>query len=91
MQGRMGRPQLQRYYLLFASKFTGNLPADCLVCKSDDACANFPIGGDFMRDEDETVSNMTCYKGGITVNRNFQMCDVTSKMLLEQFIPAIAD
>ena len=26
---------------------------------------------------------MTCYKGGLTVNNNYQMCDVTNKKILE--------
>ena len=29
-------------------------------------------------DDDGTVANMTCYKGGQTVFNNHQMCDVTS-------------
>lgn len=40
-----------------------------VVCTSDDACnAMLPTG-----------SGGVCYKGGVTVKENHQMCDVTSK------------
>ena len=73
---------------------TGFLRTDIpAVCKNDDSCAGFPVSReikDMLKemkglssnesdDEDEgTVANMTCYKGGQTVFNNHQMCDVTS-------------
>jgi hypothetical protein len=61
---------------------------NCNVCETDAACANFPLrggpDGELLAriadtDVDVPVANMTCYKGGVTVEENFQMCDVTSK------------
>ena len=51
------------------------------VCKNDQACGGFRPstrpGDGSQGDQDE--SDMTCYKGGLAVEENFQMCDVTSK------------
>lgn len=47
---------------------------NCNVCQTDDACnAMMPenAGG-------------VCYKRGVTVNQNFQMCDVTNRKILDQ-------
>jgi ABC-type multidrug transport system ATPase subunit len=33
--------------------------------------------------DDETVANMTCYKGGETVFNNHQMCDITNRKILD--------
>jgi hypothetical protein len=62
---------------------------NCNVCETDDACANFPLRGGpdgelltaktIGDDTDAPVANMTCYKDGLTVQQNFQMCDVTSE------------
>lgn len=49
-----------------------------LVCQNDNACSGFPLRGDWNALDDEPAQNMTCYKGGLTVNSNYQMCDVTS-------------
>lgn len=51
------------------------------VCKNDDACAGFrprrrPNDGS---DGEQDENDMVCYKGGIAVEENFQMCDVTSE------------
>lgn len=70
----MGRCELQRYVpsllrigaLLFLA-----------VCKTDDACVGFPLAGKPVEDGEE-INNMTCYKGGVTVFENHQMCAVTS-------------
>ena len=51
-----------------------------LVCQTDDACVGFPLQGQPTGDDDR-VGNMTCYKGGVTVFNNHQMCDVTSTSL----------
>lgn len=63
------------------------------VCKTDDACRNFPlpdwakatsrlVNGHLLPEDDEgsPAVNMTCYTGGETVVNNHQMCDVTSKL-----------
>ena len=55
----------------------------CPVCKNDQACAAFntripgPVStGDGSEEEED---DMVCYKGGLAVQQNFQMCDVTSE------------
>ncbi|KAI0044158.1 hypothetical protein FA95DRAFT_1608776 [Auriscalpium vulgare] len=57
---------------------------NCNVCKTDDACHNFPLrsGGIELLDEIEPA-NMTCYKGGETVFQNHQFCDVTNRKILD--------
>ncbi|CAL1717265.1 unnamed protein product [Somion occarium] len=61
---------------------------NCNVCKTDAACANFPIpGGDhdgIPADDDLGVANMTCFKGGVSVYENHQACDVTNRKILDQ-------
>lgn len=57
--------------------------ADYLVCKNDDACAGFQTRfpgneGNGGAAANET-SDMVCYKGGLAIERNWQMCDVTSE------------
>ena len=53
-----------------------------IVCETDDACANFPLDsfGTHVLDEN-APRNMTCFKGGQTVRKPQQMCDVTSMCL----------
>lgn len=34
-------------------------------------------------DDDEDDMRMTCYKGGLTVDRGFQMCDVTNRKIID--------
>ncbi|KAL4905372.1 hypothetical protein BDW74DRAFT_152521 [Aspergillus multicolor] len=47
---------------------------NCNVCKTDDACnAMMPTG-----------EGGVCYKQGVTVKENFQMCDVTNRKILDQ-------
>lgn len=47
---------------------------NCNVCKTDGACnAMMPEG-----------EGGVCYKQGITVKENFQMCDVTNRKILDQ-------
>ncbi|CAG8514342.1 13989_t:CDS:10 [Ambispora leptoticha] len=46
---------------------------NCNVCHSDFACDPLVPTG----------MNGTCYKGGLTVNENFQMCDVTNRKILD--------
>lgn len=70
----MGWCELQRYV-------RGLLRAGALsslsVCKTDDACIGFPLAGKPVEDGEE-INNMTCYKGGVTVFENHQICAVTS-------------
>lgn len=47
---------------------------NCNVCQSDNACSAL------MPENEGGV----CYTQGVTVKENFQMCDVTNKMILEQ-------
>ncbi|CAG8743774.1 7978_t:CDS:2, partial [Acaulospora morrowiae] len=46
---------------------------NCNVCLTDSVCD--PLV--------PTRSNGTCYKGGLTVHENFQMCNVTNKKILD--------
>ncbi|KAK9477401.1 hypothetical protein V1514DRAFT_309256 [Lipomyces japonicus] len=46
---------------------------NCNVCKTDEACnAMMPDG-----------TGGTCYKDGLTIKENFQICDVTNRKILE--------
>ncbi|KAL4064615.1 hypothetical protein J3A83DRAFT_4273348 [Scleroderma citrinum] len=57
---------------------------NCNVCKTDAACVGFPLlGGVHSGTNDESVTNMTCYKGGETVFNNHQMCDITNRKILD--------
>ncbi|KAI7182264.1 hypothetical protein KC316_g8331, partial [Hortaea werneckii] len=49
---------------------------NCNVCKTNEACRPFMPPGQ----EDEAV----CYREGMVVNENFQMCDITNKKILDQ-------
>ncbi|KAL2353006.1 hypothetical protein BJ546DRAFT_986086 [Cryomyces antarcticus] len=47
---------------------------NCNVCKSNDACnALMPEGKDGI-----------CYREGLVVNENYQMCDITNRKILDQ-------
>lgn len=47
---------------------------NCNVCKTNDACnALMPEG-----------EGGVCYREGLVVNENYQMCDVTNKKILDQ-------
>ncbi len=47
---------------------------NCNVCKTDQACnALMPEG-----------TGGICYKGGLVVKENYQMCDVTNRKILDQ-------
>lgn len=47
---------------------------NCNVCQTDDACTPLMPEG----------INGTCYKGGLVVHENHQMCDVTNQKILDQ-------
>ncbi|KAI0067224.1 hypothetical protein BV25DRAFT_1911888 [Artomyces pyxidatus] len=55
---------------------------NCNVCKSDDACSNFPLYSS-VSSLDVPAANMTCYRGGETVFSNHQFCDVTNRKILD--------
>ncbi|KAG9289200.1 hypothetical protein G9A89_022509 [Geosiphon pyriformis] len=46
---------------------------NCNVCTANSACDPLVATG----------MNGTCYKGGLTVNENFQICDVTNRKILD--------
>lgn len=46
------------------------------VCKTDSVCDSLVPTG----------QNGTCYRGGITIFENYQMCNVTSKSLYQQIL-----
>jgi hypothetical protein len=53
------------------------------VCKNDDACAAFQTrlpGNDGTGNQGNETNDMVCYKGGLAIERNWQMCDVTSEL-----------
>jgi hypothetical protein len=53
------------------------------VCKTNEACAGFPLIGVPTGDDDEVnPEDMRCYTGGETVFNNHQMCNVTSMLHL---------
>ncbi|ORY87802.1 putative ABC transporter [Protomyces lactucae-debilis] len=47
---------------------------NCNVCETDEACN--PLMPEQL--------NGTCYKGGLVVHQNFQMCDVTNRKIVDQ-------
>ena len=60
-----------------------------IVCKTDAACVGFPLpGGVRSGIDDESVTNMTCYKGGETVFSNHQICDITSTFFTAYIHPS---
>lgn len=49
---------------------------NCNVCVSDDACRSFmPVGQN---------ADAVCYKNGLTVNENHQMCNITNRKIVDQ-------
>ncbi|KAK7203982.1 transporter, ABC superfamily [Myxozyma melibiosi] len=46
---------------------------NCNVCQSDDSCNAFTPDG----------TGGACYKGGMTVKQNFQMCNVTNRKIVD--------
>lgn len=75
---------------LQASRLGGLMPmVDTIltltVCKTDKSCKPFkprtPVDdgrGGQSPEDGEDQDDMVCYKGGIAVEHNYQMCDVTS-------------
>jgi hypothetical protein len=62
--------------------------SDTLVCKNDKGCKGFKLRnpGENMADpddgdDDDEENDMVCYKGGLAIEQNFQMCDVTNRKI----------
>jgi hypothetical protein len=56
------------------------------VCKTNAACASFPLAGKPQNDNSDgqiEPEDMQCYQGGETVFNNHQFCDVTNKGILD--------
>lgn len=43
----------------------------------------FDSHDDHDDDKDDKEDQMVCYKGGLAVERNFQMCDVTNRKIID--------
>lgn len=66
---------------------------NCNVCQTDKACAPLKTrwmddgGGDGQSgkngDDGEDDSGLICYKGGLAVEQNYQMCDVTNRKIID--------
>nr|ODO01155.1 ATP-dependent permease [Cryptococcus depauperatus CBS 7855] len=58
---------------------------NCNVCNIDHVCASFSSQMDAPVENsgDGSGSDMVCYKGGLAVERNFQVCDVTNRKIID--------
>ncbi|WWC67467.1 uncharacterized protein I206_101375 [Kwoniella pini CBS 10737] len=60
---------------------------NCNVCKTDKACSAFqyksPSSDESEDPNGDEENDMVCYKGGLAVQRNFQMCDVTNRKIID--------
>ncbi|OWT38782.1 ATP-dependent permease [Cryptococcus neoformans Bt1] len=57
---------------------------NCNVCKKDRACAAFrPRSVDVKETDEDEENEMVCYKRGLAVQQNFQMCDVTNRKIID--------
>ncbi|KAK4685767.1 ATP-binding cassette, subfamily G (WHITE), member 2, partial [Tremellales sp. Uapishka_1] len=59
---------------------------NCNVCKTDQACAGFrtrQLYDDSPSNGGEEIDDMVCYKGGLAIEQNFQMCDVTNRKIID--------
>jgi hypothetical protein len=54
---------------------------NCNLCQTDSACDPLMPQG----------MNGTCYKGGMTVNQNFQMCQVINRKIIDQLDPQVPE
>jgi len=54
---------------------------NCNLCQTDEACGPLMPQG----------MNGTCYKGGLTVKRNYQMCQVINRKIIDQLDPKVAE
>lgn len=68
---------------------------NCNVCQNDNACSALAPkirkysddeskpAGHRDDDDDDDPDRMVCYKGGLAVQQNFQMCDVTNRKIID--------
>lgn len=63
---------------------------NCNVCEEDKVCKAFKprypsVQEATNRDstEEDDTDNMVCYKGGLAVQQNYQMCDVTNRKIID--------
>lgn len=63
---------------------------NCNVCEKDEACnalrprTYYGDGGSDAGDgNDGDEDRMVCYKGGVAVQQNYQMCDVTNRKIID--------
>ncbi|KAK4996086.1 FAD-dependent urate hydroxylase [Elasticomyces elasticus] len=52
---------------------------NCNVCKSDNACSAF-LG---IPEEDKGNGAAVCYREGLVIKQNYQMCDITNRKILD--------
>ncbi|ORY24112.1 hypothetical protein BCR39DRAFT_335530 [Naematelia encephala] len=56
---------------------------NCNVCKTSNACSalrsRVPVDDDGVDGADD----MVCYRGGLAISENFQMCDVTNRKIID--------
>ncbi|KAI5454303.1 FAD-dependent urate hydroxylase [Naganishia albida] len=63
---------------------------NCNVCEEDRVCKAFKPRYPSIQEatnsndeEEDDTSNMVCYKGGLAVQQNYQMCDVTNRKIID--------
>ncbi|KAJ9115056.1 hypothetical protein QFC22_005384 [Naganishia vaughanmartiniae] len=67
---------------------------NCNVCQEDKVCKAFkPRYPSYQaaslskqeteEEDDDDTGNMVCYKGGLAVQQNYQMCDVTNRKIID--------
>lgn len=56
-------------------------PVDDMAVFGDDHKGKHGDGDDGDDDDDDEIADMVCYKGGVAIERNFQMCDVTNRKI----------
>jgi len=54
---------------------------NCNLCETDASCGPLMPGG----------MNGTCYKGGLTVKENYQMCQVINRKIIDQLDPKVPE
>jgi hypothetical protein len=63
---------------------------NCNACEEDKVCKAFKPRYPSIQeatnrndDEEDDTGNMVCYKGGLAVQQNYQMCDVTNRKIID--------
>ena len=54
---------------------------NCNLCQTDEACGPLMPHG----------MNGTCYKGGLTIKENYQMCQVINRKIIDQLNPKVPE